>query len=390
MKNDVFNNLCILVSSIWDKQSGLSRELISSGDTDWDQLFREATRERIAGLLCYILEKNGAGEKLPQEILNKFRSEYDSILYRNMFRKDLIEEALSSLEKAGIPSLAIKGVYLLKEIYPSPGTRYHDDVDLVFPQANDMISAGKILKDKGYRASPLYPDTFYRENMIKFDLHGSIMGVRRMKSRELAYKMRTDEYYSRALPWKYDWDHVRKPSPEDHILILSYHAEKHSYEQMRYFTDIAMLLHREQAQIDLNNVLLKAKEQNLERPLFICLEYLQKNLNFPLPGGLTECLLGVIKPGRLERKMDRRILYGRPVPRSGCLLPVFSIKKWTSKIRFLAETCLPSGEALSQTTGIKNPFLNWLNYPLRLFQIVTLAVRTLFAVYFSRSSKGRT
>lgn len=287
-----------------------------------------------------------------------------------------LENVLRLFEENSAELLVIKGYSLLKNIYPSPGERYPADIDLVV-EKKSLGRTKQLLLSYGYKSSSLYPNVLVKAGYLPIDLKTDLTGTERIHTRALASFLDREHIFKRAIPWDPGKNHVKIPTWEDHILILCSHAEKHSYSKLYFFYDIASILYAKQNTIDFAALKDKAFEAGLQRPFYICFRYIRERFFFPVEVTLLEDIRKKISFSRLEQKLLKKILSGKKLPLSGALLPVFSIRDSRKRLSFLWEIVFPDKEIMRQCTGISNPKLSWLMYPVRLFQLAGMFFKSL-------------
>ena len=334
----------------------------------WPELFLNCLKEKICGSFYYQCQKNNITHLFPEKYKQQFKKEYISINSHNIFQMDKLETILHLFEDKNISVLIVKGYSLLKNVYPTLGSKYPGDIDLVVEQ-KDLILVKTILNSSGYNSKILYPDVLEKKGFLPIDLKTDLISAERIKSRAFAAELPLADIFKSSLPWADGYNFSKIPSWEDHFLILCSHAEKHAYSKISLFYDLSRILHKRSGEIDLERLKTKAFTFNLQKPFYICLKYLQKRLFFPLENKLINDLEKTINFSCLELKIVKLILSGKKLHIAGTLLPVFSIKDFGGKLRFLGELVFPSKEVLRQTTGIQNPKLSWTMYPVRILQL---------------------
>ena len=368
MPDDIYKIICLALSLPWKPEGKQEIIPLITNLSDWPKLFLESLREKVCGSFYYLCKEHGIIEFFPNKYKEKFKNEYFSIKGHNIFQLDQLENIIKIFDKNNIPVLIIKGYSLLKNIYPTLGSKYPGDIDLVV-KPTDLETIKNTLRTSGYSSFSLYPNVLEKKGFLPIDLKTDLISAERIRSRAFISPLELIDMFSRSLPWNNITQYVKIPSWEDHILLLCAHAEKHSYSKISLFYDICQILYKKSKQIDLEKLRTKSFNTNTNKPLYVCLHYIQTNFFYKGTPKLIDTLKKTSHFTKIEQKIITHILSGKKLHITGSLLPVFAINGFGKKIRFIWELIFPSKEILHQVTGIKNPNLTWLMYPTRLFQL---------------------
>jgi hypothetical protein len=168
--------------------------------------------------------------QLPTEVANLFSVVKDLNTERNQHILSNAKEIAAAFNQAGIQPLLLKGLaHILAGIYPTVGTRYLADVDLLVSE-NDFNTAVQLLKDLGYRHDvdqPLelfighsYPP-LHRPNSVEIDLHRTVgLGI-------CSSILPAAEVLANSTVVDVDGTQVRIPSPEHVIVHHILHSQLH-------------------------------------------------------------------------------------------------------------------------------------------------------------------
>lgn len=144
----------------------LHNTTIELGDTDWDDIYREAVSQAVIGIVA---------PEVPDSVMTT-DPRWKQEIYRqqaNYVRYSYEEEELKhAMDAAGIPFVILKGnaaaIY-----YKHPERRKMGDIDFIVPQ-KEFDKAKRVLEQKGYEKveKTKHPrHTTYRKNGIDFELH---------------------------------------------------------------------------------------------------------------------------------------------------------------------------------------------------------------------------
>ncbi|HEX9885078.1 MAG TPA: lasso peptide biosynthesis B2 protein [Longimicrobiales bacterium] len=155
-----------------------------------------------------------------------FRDWYLKALARHHVRRQALRPLLLAWADRGIPALLFKGFWLDEFVYPVPGTRALQDVDVLIPQEAEA-TAWRLARDMGWTHRVRWLDEGFPKRkelfvvrdptfVVEADVHGALIetwyGSRRI--REL-----TDGVWKRSR--RVDWEGipVNVPEPADAVVV---------------------------------------------------------------------------------------------------------------------------------------------------------------------------
>jgi hypothetical protein len=159
----------------------------SDTQCNWDELIRTAANAFVLSSMYDCIQALPARADVPDEIANVFATIRDLNRERNKKILANVREIAAALNRVGIEPVALKGVaQLLAGVYPSLGTRFLNDFDLLVGES-DFPVAVETLRELGYSpldAGPIesavghsYPP-MSREDSVEVDLHRTLgLGV---------------------------------------------------------------------------------------------------------------------------------------------------------------------------------------------------------------------
>lgn len=157
----------LLASLAWARGRGPDLAPLARSVRDWPRLLEDAARWGIAESLAYAVIASGAEEAVPPEIRLRIRAVHEAGAAANLA---LLSEAVriqGVLERAGIPSFAIKGTALVAAHYPLPGARHVGDLDLLVPRGRLAEAATAIAPEAAGRTDQVD----HRGRVVAFDAH---------------------------------------------------------------------------------------------------------------------------------------------------------------------------------------------------------------------------
>lgn len=277
-------------------------KMLSLSLSDWDLLIRQARR---AGLLTKLFDAIDQPEQLPQRPLVHLQS---ARVMTNKHQRDVrwevrcILEALTQFEH---PVLLLKGAAYLMADLPPAESRFFSDIDILVPK-KAIESAEKILRLKGWVFGEVdeYDQRYYRTWMhelppLRHGVRNTILDVHHNILPETA-KLHPDanKLLEQAVPVS-GYENLYVLSPVDMIL----HSATHLFHDgelehgLRDLLDLdALLRHFGKQETFWDQLVERAVELNLSRPLYYALHYTQQVLQTPVPDVAMKAVLAIGKP----------------------------------------------------------------------------------------------
>ena len=216
-----------------------------------------------------------------------------------MLAEELVS-ILGFLDSEGIPAVPFKGPTLAVKLYGDLSLRGFGDLDIIIGE-RDALRARHLLIDRGY--APEWVETgelnqFLREKheMLLYRLDGKVRVDLhwRFTSRSACLAGDPDRFLRHLETISIAGEEVRSLRLENYLLLLSMHAAKHRWVQLKFVCDIAEILAA--PDLDWHFVLQEADDLGLKRVLGTGVL-------------LAQCLLGAVVPTKLARdlKIDRTV-----------------------------------------------------------------------------------
>ncbi len=303
---DPLNSLLTLLSLGTNPDEAF--ELMSHLDAgQWDGLFAEADRQLVAPLLFSLVVTLNAshGLEIPQR--EKLHQTYSLTTIRNMLFLHDAEIVLAALHNAGIPAAGLKGVYLLENVFPDIGSRSMNDIDLLVKK-QDLPRSLAVLQELGYQVETYFDladeniDTKHVPPMTKpghaiVELHWTLL------EEDEPFTIDAEALWQRAKPAKVANVDALALGLEDLILHLCLHLTYQHYLTLglRGLMDVAMVIHKFEAEIDWQKLTLIAQSWGAERVTALTLKLAETELGVPIPPEVFTTLApDGIEPGLLE------------------------------------------------------------------------------------------
>jgi hypothetical protein len=297
--------------------------LLSQMDTEqWSMLIDEVYQQSIAPLFYTLLVNlnNSHGFEIPQK--EKLHQTHVSTAAKNMLILYETEMILVALQLAGIPAAGLKGIYLLENVYPDIGARSMSDVDLLVKK-QDLPKCLAVMHELGYQANTYFSladkniDTKHVPPMEKsgsplVEVHWTLL------EEDEPFTINADALWERVVPAQIANVDALALGVEDLVLHLCLHMTYQHYLQLglRGLLDIAMVIHKFQAQIDWGKLVEIAKSWGSEKVTALTLKLVETQLNVPIPPEVFSDLVAKgVNPDLLEnarRQLLERIRFNDP------------------------------------------------------------------------------
>ncbi len=278
---------------------------LQTGLTDYDDLVVTALALGLAPLLHYRLE--GWGLSLPdpkaQAKLNFIRQAETA---RQLARRKQLDEVLARLPS---PPIVLKGAYLAEKIYPAPGLRPMNDIDLLF-RPEDLPAAEAVLHELGYGSKEKSPDlgpgitkhtsTFKRADEEQgtpnpyLSASGSRMIEPHRSLEESWFGLKCDltpGMWERSVEIEIAGGRARALAPEDTLLHLSVHLLFHLIMGSPSFVQLVDLgVFLERCPVDWEAFLARARALRATGYAYAALRLAHNELAAPVPPEMLSSL----------------------------------------------------------------------------------------------------
>jgi len=217
-----------------------------------------------------------------------------SIAATNLHYQVALEQVLSTLGESGVAAILLKGAHLASKVYPNPGLREMNDVDLLI-RLDDAGRAARTLRALGYDfVAPCDPEeglvgTHHFPRLVKpgaapIELHVTLTP----SDGRLAID--TEGLWQRAVPLSPGSRHATL-SPEDLLLHICVHsAYSHAAEfGLRPLCDVDQIVRAFPA-LDWDAVCRRAGEWKAARGTFLTLHLAANCLGTTVPDGAMAAL----------------------------------------------------------------------------------------------------
>ena len=285
---------------------------------EWDLLLRQADSSDLGAVLLVLAEEHGLLAALPAEVVERLEwTRLPAGRHRQAVAWEVVQFA-RALAPLRLPLVLLKGAaYVLADL-PAARGRMFSDIDILVPFERLSEVESALMLDGWVTNTPdPYDQRYYREWMHELppmqhakrqtviDVHHAIL------PRTAAAKPDPGKLRSAALPLP-GHAGVSVLAPADMVLHSAVHLfyEGEFRHGLRGLVDLHRLLGQFGAQPGFWDVLAaRARELELERPLFYALRYCARLLHTPVPAHALQAR-GPARPNRvLLALMDQ--LFGR-------------------------------------------------------------------------------
>jgi hypothetical protein len=263
-------------------------------EINWAQFIRLTLRHDMLPLTYWNLHRI-CPNIVPSGVLEPLRARHESKAAEARLLADELVAILGSLDSQDIPAVPYKGPALAVKLYGDLSLRGFGDLDIVICE-RDALRARHLLIDRGYvpaeRVETGELNQYLRENhemqfcradgKARLDLHW------RYTSRSACLAGDPERFLQHLETITIAGKEVRSLRLETYLLVLSMHAAKHKWAQLKLISDIAEIL--AVPELDWHYALHEAKDLGLKRALGTGLLLAQGLLGAAVPAKLAQGL----------------------------------------------------------------------------------------------------
>lgn len=386
--------LRLCLRSRWNRQAAV--ELARHAprpDWNWQAAAACAFREGLAPLLYAQLSPTELWPTIPPAVRDGLALAYEASAIRSAALLSALEELLARLNEADVPVLLLKGA-AAGQLYGDRALRPMSDLDLLVPESAVGRGLAALLA-AGYAAAHEEPrpgSALAWENELLLT-HPGVIGV----SVELHWRLFDAPFYARRLPADWLWataapivvgaTHALTLGPEAQFLYLAGHLWLHHRGQgLRWWLDLAELLHREQDALHWPDLLARAEACALVIPLQEALATLAAAWDVRIaPEILAQA--AALQPSAAERRVYGRLTAAhRPVAQR-FWTDLAGLPSWAERSRFAWTHLVPSSAYMTRRYRPARRWLIPFLYPWRWLNGLTGALACIAAA--ARPRGGR-
>lgn len=269
---------------------------------DWQRLLAVAERH---GVLAYVQRALYAVPVVPDTVHRALQEGLTAVVLRQALLEDTLRRVLEALNAAGVPVIVLKGPVLARTLYPSAVFRPYSDLDLVVPAPCEERAVAA-LTAVGLHEVPFAAEEARRAHACP-ELDAAYHRVFHAPDGRAVVELHLDplqlglrpaceeERWRRAVPAP-GLPGALMLGPEDQLVHLCVHAQKHGYSRLIWLKDLDLLLRAWGGRLDWRLVAVVAAQEGVGASVWFGL-------------GLAERLLGTPLPRLRPRYVVARLLY---------------------------------------------------------------------------------
>ena len=261
----------LVTSAIYGKEYNKTGRTTAE-NADWDYLIRFSTFHGLNPILFKAINSLES-DVVPSEKLYILDNYNRSNTMRSGLLFDRLWDAVNLLRSNGIEPLTFKGSVMASELYGDKASREYSDIDiLVHP--GSLRKAMELISSSGYNPEIDLPDS-YRGVYEKYGYYYSHFAERDNTSLDLHWRL-LPSYFSFSPDTEYVMNHSRQVTvdgrsfptikPELMIVYLAIHGAKHSWVQLNWVLDLALMAGKDG--IDWDDVIRISEIYNCRRMLY--------------------------------------------------------------------------------------------------------------------------
>jgi hypothetical protein len=273
----------------------------------WKIVLDLASKHGVLPLLTQCLSKTA--EKIPADILQNLRHEYQTNLHKALFLSRELIRILDRLSSAGIQVMPYKGLALAESLYGDIALRQSGDIDLLI-RPDDLARVQMAVGELGYAPHITFSKA-EQEAYLKSGYECAFDGVAgrnlvevqwAIQPRFYAVDVEMEGLFRRAVNITVAGCATKTPSTEDLFVILALHAAKHLWGRLIWVCDLARL--SALSSMNWKWVGDQAEDLGVTRILWVSLMLAERLLESPIPAGAKAYLSqDSIAPGLAEEIM---------------------------------------------------------------------------------------
>jgi hypothetical protein len=341
-----------------------------------------AKTEGVAPFLHTAIQQMGIS--LPETDRETLEQIHYQTVAADTYRLQDLERILATLSTVPLPVLLLKGPALTETLYRDLALRAMGDIDLVVPTLHVPISQ-QILTELGYApteidVSPGAHLDYRNEQAFEYrEPHHATV--------ELHWHLLDIPYYLHKVPMNWFWQNtetveiaghpVQVLNPEANMLYLPAHlALHHRFHGLRWFVDLALLVHKHHDSLDWEVVLAAAQEFEL---LLVLRETLDRLASYwpSLPLDEPRRRLHRLQPAPFERRLFRLLTVEPRSPLLDFYTDVVCLPSPSERVRFILLNLFPQRAYMAKRYGLKRAWQLPYGYLYRLGDGLLKLTRTL-------------
>ncbi|MBE0428969.1 MAG: nucleotidyltransferase family protein [Thermoleophilia bacterium] len=225
---------------------------LAQRDLNWEALVNQSTIHGTAGIIYRNLTASGHSVDIPEAELERLKKIYLMTAAMGLRHLTQLREIAQELTSQGIEIIVLKGAVLAERIYGDVGLRPFSDVDILVRE-EDWPRIYEVLKKKGCQPPPGKDFREVPPKLMKYDVMSHMQWTSPLGTcLEFQFDLLTMGVGMRDIGGV--WDRSRKAEilgsevrvlgPEDQLLHLVIHANRHGCARLKWLSDISESLYQ--------------------------------------------------------------------------------------------------------------------------------------------------
>ncbi len=249
-------------------------------------------KHKVGPALFVLLKLSGMWSNDPQEkaLYNVLEKYYILSQKHYQIAKNVFQNIVRLLNKAGIKPLVTRGISAADLLYPDPAMRSFSDIDLVvsskeYTQARDILSLFKKYVVGKYSTTFFISPNGEEESSIYIDLHSFYKTDHKDLSEKIigcSYNNNMMRFYDRSMVTDLPMGKIRTLSENDLLQYLCLHWTKHLIKggaSLIGLCDIAFLIQKYNENLDWDKIIEQNSGNFLYPPLVFSSHWLGANID---------------------------------------------------------------------------------------------------------------
>ena len=271
-----------------DEDRAVELKELLQGKVDWDTVIAYSSMHGTAGIIYRHLLNISADNSVPEDVLERMRSIYLVITASNMQYLEQSKILAEQLAAEGLEIIFLKGSSLIESLYEDLGYRAMSDIDILVRE-RDWPSVSRILNRLEYRpGEKIFSQT--PPKLTKYDVQAHIQYLSKngvclefqFDLFTLGIGMRDIEgVWERSRQLSEDSLNVRTLSPEDQLLQMIIHVNRHGFMRLKWLIDITESVRRGD-EIDWELFVKIARKEKIQPVVYLAIDYISKVFDFEI------------------------------------------------------------------------------------------------------------
>ena len=257
-------------------------------------------------IACAFLE-DGPSSSMPPEVARLLTVLRREAVIASLRREAEVSAVLSALARHDVRPVVLKGIALATALYPDPWLRPYGDLDLLVSESRwpGVLAAMREIGASGDghagELPPRLTDTDALDHHFAYQTAGGLRVECAFDPLQLGLRMSDHEgFRTRAVPLPLPQaPDSFAPSPEDDLVMLLIHLNRHGFARLVWFVDIALLL-AAHPELDWDLIGGVVRREGIRTPVANSLERVARTLGFEPPSAA-----GALAAGRFSSAVWR-------------------------------------------------------------------------------------